>query len=114
MNARARSDRVTRRPRGFGARLLEVQGRLARNVRWLRVNAGISQEMLAVDAQLQTAHVSKIELGLANPTLKVLTRLARALEVDVADLWARDGVSERGQLQNLRRGRKPRPVREKK
>jgi len=84
--------------------------RLAHNLRHLRVLAGLTQEMLAVDAELQTAHVSRIERRLANPTISVLARLARALDADLADLWLRSGERDRSPLPNLRRGRKPKAL----
>lgn len=64
----------------------------------------MSQEMLATDARLQTAHVSRIERSLANPTLEVLCRVARALKVDVCALLASPKGSSA--VANLKRGRK--------
>lgn len=60
---------------------------LARNVRRLRRERGLSQEALAAEAKMRQALVSDLELGDANPTLKSLTRLAQALQVDMAELF---------------------------
>lgn len=84
---------------------MHPRARLARNIRRLRVEAGMSQEALATDARLQTAHVSRIERGLSNPTLDVLVRIARALARDIAELFA-VVPSGQGAVTNLRRGRK--------
>jgi len=60
---------------------------LARNVRGLRLERGLSQHELAAEASMRQALVSEIEVGSANPTLDSLERLARALEIGLADLF---------------------------
>lgn len=84
---------------------MKPRGRVARNVRRLRVDAGLSQEALAADAGLVTAHISRIERAVSNPTLDVLTRIARALRADIALLFV-DAAAGVPPVQNLRRGRK--------
>jgi len=84
---------------------MEICTRVGRNIRRLRVGAGMSQEMLAVDAGLEAVHVSRIERGLANPTLKVLDRIARALSADTGEFFHVE--TARTLPENLRRGRKP-------
>ena len=51
---------------------------VARNIRRLRVARGLSQEALAVDAEIDRTYVSRLERGLENPSVAVLERLARA------------------------------------
>ena len=84
---------------------MDARTRVGRNVRRLRVSAEMSQEALAVDAGLETVHVSRIERGVANPTLGVLERIVRALRADIAELFA-NVSSGRTPLPNLKRGRK--------
>jgi transcriptional regulator with XRE-family HTH domain len=60
---------------------------LARNVRRLRLERGLSQEELAAEASTRQALVSEVESGDANPTLDSLARLAQALQVDLAELF---------------------------
>jgi transcriptional regulator with XRE-family HTH domain len=60
---------------------------LARNVRRLRLERGISQEELAAEASTRQALVSQVEVGDANPTLDTLARLAQALQVSLAELF---------------------------
>ena len=55
---------------------------VARNIRRLRVANGLSQEVLAVDAEIDRTYVSRLERGLENPTVIVLERLANALSVE--------------------------------
>jgi transcriptional regulator with XRE-family HTH domain len=84
---------------------MDTRARVARNIRRLRVGAGVTQEMLAVDAELETSHVSRMERGLANPTLAVLERIVRALHVDISELFVK-GLAGKAALPNLKRGRK--------
>lgn len=49
----------------------------------LRIRLGLSQEQLAERAGTKQANISRIEAGLANPTLKVLQRIAEALDSDL-------------------------------
>jgi transcriptional regulator with XRE-family HTH domain len=55
---------------------------VARNIRRLRVARGLSQEVLAVDAQIDRTYVSRLERGLENPSVAVLDRLAKALSAN--------------------------------
>jgi transcriptional regulator with XRE-family HTH domain len=61
---------------------------VAWNVRRIRVLRGISSERLAADARVDRAYVSRIERGVANPTIDVLDRLTRVLRVETAELFA--------------------------
>jgi DNA-binding XRE family transcriptional regulator len=61
---------------------------LARNVRTLRAAHRLSQHALADDAGLTPAVVSAIETRKGNPTMVSLERIARALGVDMAALFA--------------------------
>ncbi len=63
-----------------------LQKHLGINVKLARVAAGLSQEELAHRADVERAHLSQIERGLANPSLKLLSRLAQALRTDVVTL----------------------------
>ena len=62
--------------------------RVAWNLRRVRVAARLSQEALAVDADVDRTYISGIETGTFNASLDVLDRLASALSVDVAELVA--------------------------
>jgi transcriptional regulator with XRE-family HTH domain len=60
---------------------------VAWNVRRLRVLRGISSEILAAEANVDRAYVSRIERAVANPTIDVLERIARVLEVEIVELF---------------------------
>jgi transcriptional regulator with XRE-family HTH domain len=84
---------------------MNARALVARNIRRIRVARGLSQEALAVDAEIDRTYVSRLERGLENPTVGVLERLANALRCEVIDLFARSGT---GRVAPLRPGRKPR------
>lgn len=55
-------------------------------LRHLRIAKGHTQQSLAVHSGVSRKHISQIECGKADPTLKVLSRLAAALEVQLREL----------------------------
>lgn len=59
---------------------------IAANVRHFRRMKGISQEELAHLTDLDRTYISGIERGVRNPTIKVLQRLAIALDMEICDL----------------------------
>ena len=71
-------------PDAIAARLLTLGRRIAE----LRRGKGMTQDQLSQAVELTEKYVQFIELGKANPTTKVLLRIAIALGVDVADLFA--------------------------
>lgn len=84
---------------------MRAQVVVARNLRRLRVNRGISQEALAVDAGIDRTYVSRLERGLENPTVAVLERLARALASEIADFFDVTRVAK-GPVKPLPSGRR--------
>ena len=63
------------------------QQEFGRRVRQLRITRGHTQESLAGLAGIHVTHVSGIERGVRNPSLKSVRALALALDVPVADLF---------------------------
>jgi predicted transcriptional regulator len=53
-----------------------------------RAELGISQEQLALRAEINRTFVGKIETGRSQPTLSVLYRLIESLECDFPDFWS--------------------------
>jgi transcriptional regulator with XRE-family HTH domain len=62
---------------------------VARNVRKLRTQRGLSQEALAHGAQVHRTYIGMIERGECSPTIDTLERLAEALGVDPVRLLQR-------------------------
>jgi transcriptional regulator with XRE-family HTH domain len=86
---------------------MDARALVARNLRRLRVRQGLSQEALAVDAEIDRTYVSRVERGLENPTVAVLERLSKALSADITELFLRP---QRGEPppRPLPGGRRPR------
>jgi transcriptional regulator with XRE-family HTH domain len=63
-----------------------VRRHLAATIKKHRLRLALSQETLALDADLDRTYVSQLERARANPSLLVLCKLAAILQVDVADL----------------------------
>lgn len=59
---------------------------LGKRVKELRAHKGITQEELAERCEMFRTYLSRIESGLANPTLTALHVLAAGLEVSVIEL----------------------------
>jgi transcriptional regulator with XRE-family HTH domain len=54
-----------------------------------RIQVGVSQEDVALTAEIDRTFVSLLERGLRQPTLDTIFRLARALEIAPATLVSR-------------------------
>ena len=61
---------------------------VAWNLRRLRIERGVPQEVLAVDAGIDRTYVSRLERNLENPTVAVLERLAQALNIEIVEFFA--------------------------
>jgi transcriptional regulator with XRE-family HTH domain len=55
-------------------------------IRAIRDRKGLSQRALAEKAKMSITFLCKVELGKADPSLSTLRRLAKALNVKIADL----------------------------
>ena len=55
-------------------------------LRTLRLERGLSQEALALEAGIQRNYVSLIERGINQPTITIIFKLATALEVQPSQL----------------------------
>ncbi|MFH1493365.1 MAG: helix-turn-helix transcriptional regulator [Pseudomonadota bacterium] len=52
---------------------------LGREIKALRSDAGLSQEALALAAEVDRTYVSQLERGVANPSLMILHRISNVL-----------------------------------
>jgi transcriptional regulator with XRE-family HTH domain len=84
---------------------MNAQALVAHNLRKLRVKRAISQENLAVDAGIDRTYVSRLERGLENPTVHVLDKIARALDVEIVEFFNKPKLGEKFAAP-LRAGRK--------
>jgi transcriptional regulator with XRE-family HTH domain len=70
----------------MGRNFDQVRQNLASNIRRMRSERGLSQEALALSAEVDRTYVSQIERAVGNPSLMVLYKLGRTLGVDVQAL----------------------------
>jgi len=62
-------------------------------IRRLRQERGLSQEKLSETAQVSSGYLSKLERGVyKQPSFEVLSRIAAALEIPVAQLYREAGI----------------------
>lgn len=67
---------------------MDIQEKLANNLRRIRVTRNISQDELALLAGVERAYVGHIERATKNPTIKTVEKIAIALECSVCELFA--------------------------
>lgn len=77
---------------------------IARNIRAIRLSKRISQEGLALEAEIDRSYVSGLERGLENPTVDLLDKLAEALAVKTREFFAETAVTPKPKA--LPRGRR--------
>ncbi len=56
-------------------------------VKKIRLEKGLSQEALALEADLDRTYIPSIEKGKRNVSLEVIYKLAKALNIDIADFF---------------------------
>jgi transcriptional regulator with XRE-family HTH domain len=81
---------------------------VAWNLRRIRVERDLSQDRLALDANVDRTYVGRLERGLENPTIGILDRLAKALSIHISEFFSepKPGESPPKPLRSGRRSRK--------
>lgn len=69
-----------------------ARARLARNLRAMRAERGLSQETLGELSELHRTYVGSVERQERNVSLDNVERLAAALHVDICELLARQSA----------------------
>lgn len=69
------------------SKLTKKDYRLGRKVRKLRKEKGITQEQLAEKVNVSTTWIGYIETGYRRPNLKMIYKIATALNVKVKDIF---------------------------
>lgn len=59
---------------------------VAKNIKTLRLDNNLSQEELADKANLHRTYISLLERKKKNVSIKILEKIANALEVEISDL----------------------------
>jgi transcriptional regulator with XRE-family HTH domain len=63
-----------------------IQKRLAMRLKRLREARGLTQEHLAKRSGVSHGYLARLEIGMHDPSLSTLAKLAKALKVSVAEL----------------------------
>ena len=71
---------------------MTINKQLGYRIRYLRQNKGISIEALALEAEINRNYLGDLERGMRNPTVVVLNKIAKALDVDLSTLF--EGIRE--------------------
>ena len=70
--------------------MADPTAQFAENLRRLRRTAGLTQQALSDRTQMESAEISRLERGGRDPQLRTLVRIARGLDVTLAELL--DGI----------------------
>jgi hypothetical protein len=70
----------------FLLKTLATQENLSRMSKTLRLDAGLPQEQLALDADIDRTYASQIERAIGNPSLKVICKLSEVLKISPVEL----------------------------
>ena len=65
---------------------MTIEKQLGMRIRFLRKQRNLSIEDLSLEAGVNRNYLSDLERGMRNPSLKVLSRIARALKISISEL----------------------------
>jgi len=65
----------------------EIQTKFGEKVRKERMRLGLSQEKLGFETGLDRTYISGIERGERNPSLKNIQKIAKALKLEIKNLF---------------------------
>lgn len=63
-----------------------VMEKLGSNLKKIRVEKGLTQEELSYKSELDLSQISRIERGIVNTSISVLSKIAKALEIEIKEL----------------------------
>lgn len=69
-------------------KITTVSKRIDQNLRKVRKRKAITQEQLALDAELNRAYIGYIERGERNPSTDTLVKIAKALKASLSELFS--------------------------
>lgn len=80
---------------------LNIQQRFGKAIRRRRRELDLSQESLAEQAELHRTYISEIERGEVNPSLEIIERLAKALNISISKFFTDYSIDLPSQTNNL-------------
>jgi len=66
---------------------MSVQQRVSKNIQRIRREKDLSQEEVAHLADIHQTYLSGVETGKRNPSILVVERIAKALGVDISEIF---------------------------
>ena len=66
---------------------MDIKERVGQRIRQLRKELELSQEALALKAEVDRTYVTDVEAGRRNVSLEILERLIKALDVSLTDFF---------------------------
>ena len=66
---------------------MNIKTKVGNKIKKFRLDAGLSQEKLALNADLDRTYIPSIEKGERNISIVVLEKLAKALNVSIRDFF---------------------------
>lgn len=66
---------------------MSIQSRVSKNIQRSRREKDLSQEEVAHRADIHQTYLSGVETGKRNPSILVVERIAKALGVDVSEIF---------------------------
>jgi len=66
---------------------MDINKQLGMRIKYLRSLKRMSQEDLALEANVNKNYLSDLERGMRNPTLKVMEKIANALGISLEELF---------------------------
>lgn len=61
--------------------------KLGQRIKKHRIKKNMTQNDLAIECEFEKASMSRIESGLANPTIRTLYKISKALDIEMAELF---------------------------
>lgn len=71
---------------------MTINKQLGYRIRYLRTQKNMSIEALALEAEINRNYLGDLERGTRNPTLIILNKIAKALDVDLPTLF--EGIKD--------------------
>lgn len=65
----------------------KVLKNLGKNIKKYRIEAGLTQDILAEKINVHQTYIGKIELGSSSPSITVLFKISRALGVKLSNIF---------------------------
>ena len=66
---------------------IDVKFELGKRIQYLRKRRGMSQEDLALECKINKNYLSDMERGTRNPTIKILEKVSKGLNISLEELF---------------------------